>query len=192
MKVQAVSAKSYFLTGAAGRGAGAGAAGVAGTGIPVRGAAVAGVVTGRVPSDVCTCILSDRARVDRLALCRDHLEVRSSPTISTSMNVSPRPIPSRSDSTSEIAAAQLRGAARDEIRDALLRLDALVEVLVAGEDDVDAVLDEQRLELVAQQRRPIRASRPTNRADGGRRRSSSPSRSPPAPSRATASCLSSM
>ena len=38
----------------------------------------------------------------------------------------------------------------DEVVDALLRLHPLVEVLVAGQDDVDAVLQEQRLELLAQ------------------------------------------
>src|SRR5687768_3912658 len=49
----------------------------------------------------------------------------------------------------DVAAAQLAAAARDEIVHALLRLEALVKMLVAGEDRVDAVLHEQRLERLA-------------------------------------------
>ena len=46
--------------------------------------------------------------------------------------------------------AQLGRGAGDDVGDALLRLDPLVEVLVAGEHHVDAVSQEQRLELLAQ------------------------------------------
>src|SRR5215213_7806343 len=49
-----------------------------------------------------------------------------------------------------VAVAQLAARARDEIVDAFLRLDALVEVLVAGEDYVDAVLQKDRLDDLAQ------------------------------------------
>ena len=46
----------------------------------------------------------------------------------------------------DVAGAQLGRAAGREVVDALLRLEPLVEVLVAGEDDVEVVLDEQRLD----------------------------------------------
>lgn len=61
-----------------------------------------------------------------------------------------RAIPVESDlrqrALREIAASQLRGSALDEVVDALLRLHAFIEVLVAREHDVHAVLHEQRLE----------------------------------------------
>ena len=69
-----------------------------------------------------------------------------------------------------------RAAACPPIRrrsdDAVLRLDPLVEVIVAGEHDADTVLDEQRLEHRPQlrSREPCRA--PTSRAGGGSRGSS--------------------
>ena len=50
----------------------------------------------------------------------------------------------------DVAPTQLAARPVDEVRDALLRLDAFVDVVVAGEHDVDAVLDEQRLEDDAQ------------------------------------------
>src|SRR6185503_13680672 len=49
-----------------------------------------------------------------------------------------------------VAPPQLAARAGDEVGDALLRLDALVDVVVPREDDVDAVLDEQRLERDAE------------------------------------------
>ena len=48
------------------------------------------------------------------------------------------------------APPQLPAGSFDEVGDALLRLDALVEVLVPGEDDVHAVADQQRLDHRAQ------------------------------------------
>ena len=50
----------------------------------------------------------------------------------------------------QVALAQLPARALDEIGDALLRLDPLVDVLVAREHDADAVPHEQRLEQHAQ------------------------------------------
>src|SRR5258706_10850878 len=49
-----------------------------------------------------------------------------------------------------VALPQLAAGTRHEVRDALLRLDAFIDVVVTGEDHVDAVLDEQRLERHAQ------------------------------------------
>src|SRR5262245_19266930 len=46
--------------------------------------------------------------------------------------------------------AELTARSVDEIRNALLRLDPLVDVVVAREHDVDTVLDEQGLECDAQ------------------------------------------
>src|SRR5437762_814784 len=46
----------------------------------------------------------------------------------------------------DVAFTQLRRAAGGEVVDALLWLDALVEVFVAAEHGIDAVLQEQRLE----------------------------------------------
>src|SRR3712207_7897092 len=48
-----------------------------------------------------------------------------------------------------VALPELPAGTRDEVVDALLRLDALVEVLVTGEDDVEAVADEERLDDLA-------------------------------------------
>ena len=50
----------------------------------------------------------------------------------------------------EVAPPQLSARADDEMHDAVLRLRALVDVIVAGEDDADAVLDEDRLENLLQ------------------------------------------
>src|SRR5262249_52430339 len=49
-----------------------------------------------------------------------------------------------------VAPAQLAARAVDEVRDASLRLDALIDVVVARVHDVDAVSHEQRLEQHAE------------------------------------------
>src|SRR5262245_42504308 len=88
-----------------------------------------------------------RARIDNPSLVRDRLEVQRilheldqhevvAGVEAFGSEVGPPHVPF----------AQLRGAARDEVVDALLRLDALVEVLVPGENDIDAVLEKERLE----------------------------------------------
>src|SRR5687768_3648287 len=51
----------------------------------------------------------------------------------------------------QVALPQLSRRANDEVGDAFLRLDALVEVLVSGDHDVDAMFDEHRLEQIALQ-----------------------------------------
>ena len=53
-------------------------------------------------------------------------------------------------SLGEVAAPQLAAGADDEMDDAVLRLGALVDVIVAGEDDAHAVLDEDRFEDLLQ------------------------------------------
>jgi len=50
----------------------------------------------------------------------------------------------------DVAGAQRAGAARDEVGDPLLRLDALVEVLVSRERDRHAVREENRFERGAE------------------------------------------
>ncbi len=72
----------------------------------------------------------------------------------------------------DVATPQLRRAALHDVDDPLLWLQPLVEVLVAREDHVHAVLDEQRFDHASADRAPIRAARLTNRSDGGSRRSS--------------------
>jgi hypothetical protein len=47
----------------------------------------------------------------------------------------------------DVTLTQLRGAAGGEIEDAVLRLESLIKVLMTGEYRIDAVLQEQRLEL---------------------------------------------
>ena len=74
----------------------------------------------------------------------------------------------------DVPLPQLPARSGHEVDDALLRLDPLVEVIVPGKHDADAVLDEERLERVAQRQCPIRAARPMNRAGDGSRESSSP------------------
>ena len=50
----------------------------------------------------------------------------------------------------DVALAQLPARSAHEVDDAFLRLDPLVEMVVAGEHDADVVLEEQRLEHLAQ------------------------------------------
>ena len=50
----------------------------------------------------------------------------------------------------QISLAQLAARAGNEVGDAVLRFDALVQMVVAREHDVDAVLDQQRLEAQPQ------------------------------------------
>jgi hypothetical protein len=64
----------------------------------------------------------------------------------------------------DVASPQFSGASRDEVMDALLRLQPLVKVLVAGKHDVDAIFQEQGLQLIAQRR--IRAVPAAGRVDG--------------------------
>ncbi len=85
----------------------------------------------------------------------------------------------------DVAFAQLRRAAGDEVVDALLRLDALVEMLVAGEARRRRRTSGTAARAARAAPCPSRACRQTNRAGDGRRRSSSPSRWPPAPSPAS-------
>src|SRR5664279_5502838 len=59
----------------------------------------------------------------------------------------------------DVAATQLAPGPYDEIRDALLGLDALIDMVVPAEDHADAVFDEHRLE-----RRPQRQGRTVRRA----------------------------
>ncbi len=60
----------------------------------------------------------------------------------------------------DVPPPQLPARSHHEMHDAVLRLDALVEVIVAGEDDGDVVGEEQRLEHRPQIRmRPVLPSR---------------------------------
>ena len=68
---------------------------------------------------------------------------------------------------------QRAGAARDEIGDAVLRMDALVEVLVTGQHDVDVAVDEDGFQRRVAGRARRRCSARTCRADDGNNRSSS-------------------
>jgi hypothetical protein len=63
-----------------------------------------------------------------------------------------------------VAGAERPGAARNEIRDTTLRLDALVELLMARKSDRHAVPEQQRLERGAKPpRRALVASGRVNR-----------------------------
>ena len=95
---------------------------------------------------------ADFAGVDALAAPRDGLEahhVAVDLDQHEALSVS-KPLAVSAELLDDVAGAQLGRAAGGEVVDALLRLEPLVEVLVAGEDDVEVVLDEQRLDDRAQ------------------------------------------
>src|SRR5437868_12860079 len=98
----------------------------------------------------------DRTGVDRAARPRDRLKVQR---VAGDLDQHELPVLVEADgaqlglgraSAPQVAAAQLRGASRGEVVDAVLRLHALVEMLVPGENDVHAVADEERLDERAQ------------------------------------------
>ena len=96
--------------------------------------------------------MSYHARVGRLAGARDRLEVQ---TVTNDLNqhevkVGVETLRDELGRPS-VASTKRSGAARNEIQHALLRSHPLVQVLVTGEDDVDAVIDEHLLELPAYQ-----------------------------------------
>ena len=75
-------------------------------------------------------------------------------------------------SLAQVAVAQLTRRALHEILDPVLRLDPLVGVVVPAQHQADVVLHEQRLQRRLQLQLRAVASRPTNRARDGSRRSS--------------------
>ena len=80
------------------------------------------------------------------------LKYISSPTISAAMNARSvsNPFAVMPEPPVDVARPQLAPRPHDEVRDPLLRLHALVEVVVAGEHDAHVVLHEERLEHFAQ------------------------------------------
>jgi hypothetical protein len=109
----------------------------------------------RLPAAALRLRARDRTGVDSTAEARDRLEVehvtgdfdQHEMAVTIESHVQQRVVASRS---AEISAAQLRSTAGREVVNSLLRFHALVEVLVAGEYDVDAVAHEQRLQHRAQ------------------------------------------
>ena len=76
------------------------------------------------------------------------LKYISSPSISTARNACSVALAASREAgvLVEVSLAQLAARADHEVDDAVLRLDALVDVVVSGEDHADAVLEEHRLQ----------------------------------------------
>ena len=94
----------------------------------------------------------DHARVDHFPGARDRVEVQ---LVAVDLRDQERLLVSNADrreagAAIDVSLPQLAARSDDEVGDALLRLDPLVDVVVSREDDADAVLEEQRLEHLAQ------------------------------------------
>jgi hypothetical protein len=94
----------------------------------------------------------DDARVHHLTGARDRVEVQLVAADLGDEERAVRIVSFRRDRRAlvEVAAAQLAARADHEVDDAVLRFGALVDVIVAGEDHADVVLDENRLEDLLQ------------------------------------------